>query len=228
MNTLKNMISKLFQLIMYIYYKIFSSNLFKININKRFLLNWNNKYLLNHKLNKDSIVFEVGWYTGVFSENIIGKYDCHVYIFEPVKEFYEILVSKFRDNSKVHLFDFWLSDKTKQEKIYKTSDWTSIYRKNLQDYEIIQLIDIDEFLNEHGFNESKTIDLVQINIEGGEYDLLPRIISKHPNTFNSIQVQFHDFVTDSKEKRDSIIKGLKEKNYKQWFSFPFVREFFYK
>ena len=50
-----------------------------------------NSYLINHNLNKDSIVFEVWWYTWVWADKMIDKYDPNMYIFEPVKEYYNIL-----------------------------------------------------------------------------------------------------------------------------------------
>lgn len=207
---------------------IFTDNTFRRNVHKWFFVWWDEKYLLSHKLSTESIVFEVWWYTGVYTKKLINKYNCTVYVFEPVKEFFDILKKEFQDNPKIHLFQFWLSDTNKEEKIYKTSDGTSLYRKNIKEYEIIQLVNIDDFLKEAGFNATKNIDLIQINIEGWEYSLLPKILETNPNTFKTIQVQFHDFIQWAKEKRENILTLLKENNYIKWFSFPFVRELFIK
>ena len=39
---------------------------------------------LDYDLNEDSIVFDVGGYRGDFTSAIFNKYNCNVYVFEPV------------------------------------------------------------------------------------------------------------------------------------------------
>ena len=54
---------------------------------------------LNYNLDKDSIVIDAGGYKGWFAENIYNKYKCNVYVFEPVKEYYDLIVNKFKAQS---------------------------------------------------------------------------------------------------------------------------------
>lgn len=85
--------------------------------------------------------------------------------------------------------------------------------------EHINIVDIDEFLTEQ---ETDFVDLIAINIEGGEYELLERMIEKgHINKFDRIQVQFHNVLLDSSDRRDKIISVLNE-THDHVFSVPFV------
>lgn len=226
MNILKLYLYRIISGIRYIYYTIFTKNLFKINVNKWFLLDWDKNFLINHKLNASSIVFEVWGYIWVFTDKIINKYNCTIYVFEPVEEFYNILLNKYKNNPKIKVFHFWLSNKNQIIKISKSDDWSSVF-KNSNKSELIKLIDINDFIiKEH--LENKKIDLISINIEWGEYGLIDRILTLYPNIFSAFQVQFHDFVEKAPQKRLDIINLLYKHNYRKGYSFPFVWEFFNK
>lgn len=90
---------------------------------------------------------------------------------------------------------------------------------------MVQLVDFDTFVSQEDIGDKK-FDLISINIEGGEYDLLERILQTSPHMMQSIQVQFHDFVPNAGEKRDRILLLLEKNGYKKGYSFPFVWEFF--
>lgn len=223
---MKKNLFKLSSYLRYIYFSLFSESLFKINVNKWFYLDGNSNYLENHNLNQNSVVFEVWGYTWVFSDRIIQLYNPYIYIFEPVKEYYDILISKYSNNTKVKVFHFWLSDVDSTSYISKSNDSTSIF-KNEWWKEKIFLRDIYEFLKAEEL-EDKTIDLISINIEWWEYQLLNRILDTMPNICLNIQVQFHDFIDFAVQKRNEILSRLKEHWYISGYSFPFVWEFFSK
>lgn len=226
MNILKKTIYRIICLFKFIYFKIFNWSLFKIYINKWFLFDWDESYLINHNLTENSIVFEVWWYTWVFSDKLIKKYNPLIYIFEPIEDFYNILINKYKNNPRIKIYKFWLSNKNEIIKIYKSGDWSSIYKQNWI-WEQIQLIDIKDFIISEKL-EHANIDLISINIEWGEYVLIERILENFPKIFKSFQVQFHDFVKDADNKRNNILKLFEQKWYKKWYSFPFVWEYFEK
>jgi FkbM family methyltransferase len=197
-----------------------------MNVNKWFFLDGNSKFLEKHKLDEQSIVFEVWWYTGVFSDKIAILYNPYIYIFEPVQEYYDILISKYSTNPKIKVFHFWLSDSDSALYIAKSNDGTSVFKHEWQQEEIF-LRDIFEFLKTEKL-DTKKIDLISINIEGWEYQLLDRILDKTPDIFLNIQVQFHDFVDSAVHKRNAILQKLEKSNYIPGYSFPFVWELFSK
>lgn len=190
------------------------------------MLGWDSKYLTNHNLHKDSIVFDVWGYIWIFSDEIIRKYDCYMYIFEPVKEYYDTLVKKYKNSNKIKILQFWLSDIDENVEISRLDNATSIY-KNEGKKEQIKLVDFKTFIMQENLEDLR-VDLISINIEWWEYPLINRILETYPNMMEKIQVQFHDFIDNSDQKRDDVLKKSYEKWYKKWYSFPFVWELFIK
>ncbi len=72
--------------------------------------------------------------------------------------------------------------------------------------------------------EVDRIDLIKINIEGGEFDLLPHMMSDPMTTeIDNIQVQFHTFIKRAKKMRRAILKKLSETHKCDW-CYTFVWE----
>ena len=68
------------------------------------------------------------------------------------------------------------------------------------------------------------IDLIKINIEGGEYELLEQIIkSGWVNKIANLQIQFHDFVPDADSKMDRIKEDLR-KTHSLTYEYVYVWE----
>ena len=118
---------------------------------------------ISYPLQAESIVVEVGGYNGTWSSKIAERYNPHIYAFEPVKSFYSILCKRFENNPKVKVFRFGLSDQDESSEISLCADGSSVHRSSGV-RESIQLRDIDAVIEELGI---PTIDLIQINIEGG-------------------------------------------------------------
>jgi FkbM family methyltransferase len=179
---------------------------------------------LTYDLNGDSIIIDLGGYTGAWAEQIIKKYNPNVYIIEPVTEFYETMVSKFSNNSKVRLMNVAAGIENKYGTIFLQGDGTS---SNLNTGESIKVEfnTIDTILEKWGLDE---VDLMQINIEGDEYPVLEHMLKIGSiNKFKNIQIQFH-FIGDYATRRDKIREGLIKNGFKNKFDYPFVWESWYK
>lgn len=80
---------------------------------------------------------------------------------------------------------------------------------------------IDDIHAELGCDE---ISLMKVNIEGGEYQLLEKMLSSDlVKNIEYIQIQFHDFVPDAKERRDAIRHSLSKTHVCEW-CYEFVWE----
>ncbi len=179
----------------------------------------NLNYLLEHPLNENSVVFEVGGYTGVFTQNLFDKYGCSVYVFEPVDIYFNELVQKFGNNPKIRLFNFGLGSSSGKVTFGISDDKSSLYSKSAQS-EQIELVDVAEFFNDHP--EITSVDLVNMNIEGGEFNLIPRFVqSGEIKKVKRLQVQFHNVLPNAENLREKIISDLSN-THNLIFSFPFV------
>lgn len=178
------------------------------------------KFRYNYNLNNDSIVFDVGGYEGSWSENINNLYKPKLYVFEPVVKYYDLIVKNFDKNQNVKVYNFGLSDKDGKIKINLLEDGSSIFLESLNNEEVY-LVDIIDFMNQ---NDIKTIDLLKLNIEGSEYDVLEHLINKNViKNIKNIQVQFHNFVDNSIERREKIREVLKN-SHKETYCYNFVWE----
>ncbi len=173
------------------------------------------KLRLKYKLNKNSTVFDIGGYKGNFCQKIIDKFNCRVYLFEPNQTFYNECVKNFKNKKKVQCFNYAIGDKNEYCQLSNDNEASST-KRNLTKLKgnKIQIKKISDVLKKLCV---KKIDLMKINIEGGEFDLLfflikKKIISKIKN----IQIQFHNFIPGAIKKREKIISLLKKTHKNDW------------
>ncbi len=172
-----------------------------------------------YPLTAESIVLDLGGYNGEWTEHIYNKYQPTIYIFEPVESFYKRIVEKFKNNSKIHSFNYGLSDEDREEFINLDENASSVFgaRRDIS----IQLRDIVRVIEELDLAK---IDLMKINIEGGEFQVLPRLIEAgFVERITDIQVQFHHFYPDAKRLREEIRAKL-FKTHHLTYDYPFVFE----
>ena len=94
-------------------------------ITKWFADNGDYTHNITYNLTDKSVIMDLGGYTGVWAQQMIDKYNPNVYIIEPVTKFYEGMVNKFSNNSKVHLMNVGVSTEDKDGFIYISGDATS-------------------------------------------------------------------------------------------------------
>lgn len=180
---------------------------------------------LDYNLSSDSVVFDVGGYEGKWTSDIFSKFCCHVHVFEPVPKFAENIKKLFEKNPRIVIHPFGLSDRTTAAEILLDNDASSICKKNSGGKNIptqsIKLVNIKDFIAEQ---EIRRIDLMKINIEGGEYDLLDYMISSNLIAYvGNLQVQFHDFVPEASVRMEKIRNGLSLTHVNTW-GYEFVWE----
>lgn len=184
------------------------------------LIDGDNTIWINHHLKKNSIVFDLGGYEGMWSEAILKKYHCTIYIFEPVKEYVEKIEVRFRGSENVKVFPYGLSGRKRNIYLHMSDNETSEFGKSGKLVKS-KVVSIKQFINDY---EIKQVDLIKINIEGGEYELLEYLLEAGLiKRFNNIQVQFHAFVPNAELRASKIQNELKE-THSLSYQFPFVWE----
>jgi FkbM family methyltransferase len=175
------------------------------------------------ELNENSVVFDLGGYKGDFAKAINEKYRCRVYLFEPHPKFYKMCVDRFWANEKVIPLNYGLSDKDGVFILSDSVDGSSFLNPNHTNRQGIQCQVKEVFKTLNELNVSN-IDLMKINIEGGEYPLLLHIASANEFPLvNQYQIQFHDFIDDAASMRDKIIDALSKTHKRSW-CYTFVWE----
>ncbi len=178
---------------------------------------------LKYPLNSNSVVFDIGGFRGDFVKDITDKYQCHLHFFEPVHSFCEFAKSRqFIQKEKIIFNNFGLGHMDEAVEITIQNDSTSVFKAN--NSEATEKITIKQFSNYVKDHNISQIDLIKINIEGGEYPLLNHIIDYNLHLIcRNIQIQFHNFFDNSIKERERIRLKL-SKTHRLTYDYYFIWE----
>lgn len=178
-------------------------------------------HIFNHSLNEYSVILELGGYLGIWAQQVIDKFDSHIYAIEPLTQFYNHMVDKFESNSKVHLLNVGVAPENKKNFIYLNGDNTSSNLEIGTKVEV-EFLTINNILHKWKLTE---VDLLQMNIEGDEYQILESMLKDGSiDKFKNIQVQFHLGIKNDINRHYKICQALEDRGFKSKFSYPFVWE----
>jgi FkbM family methyltransferase len=177
---------------------------------------------LAYDLTAQSVVMDIGGYKGDFANAILQKSQCSIYVFEPVADFHRMCQNRFAMNPGVRCLSYGLSNADTEMFISREDDASSTARHiGGHRKEKIVLKDVAGAMEALGIGE---VDLLKINIEGGEYDVLPRLVETgRIKRVRHLQIQFHDFIPNAEEMRNAIRRQLAQTHKMQW-DYPFVWE----
>jgi FkbM family methyltransferase len=167
---------------------------------------------VKYPLEPSSVVIDVGGYEGDWAAEMQARYGCTIHIFEPVSSFVNILRDRFSANPKIMIHDYGLSNKDEQmefnvmdESSSAFTDKTS-YNAAAQRTEKVQLRSFTAVMDQLGIT---SIDIIKINIEGGEYPLIEQMIETgFIKKIDNLQIQFHDFVPEAEARMNAIKQKL--------------------
>ncbi|MDB5255056.1 MAG: methyltransferase FkbM family, partial [Candidatus Nomurabacteria bacterium] len=174
---------------------------------------------VDYDLNENSLVIDVGGYKGDWVSVISNMHGCTIHVFEPVKEFAFEIQKRFKNNKNIIIHETGLGIKNENMTINLAEGGTSTIKESEAQL-TIAMVNAHEFMQ----TLNKPVDLIKINIEGGEYDLLEQLIATGDILkIKNIQVQFHNFVPNAVERMEAIQKAL-EKTHHRTYHYEFVWE----
>ena len=197
---------------------------FLVEVKRWFSDRGDESYRLDYPtLNKDSVVFDLGGHIGDFSDAINKKYGCKVYLFEPHPSFYSACTRRFAENKDIIVLNYGISDRKGAFALSDSAAGSSFINPKHHGGTSItcEVESISSVLLSLGVTK---VDLMKINIEGGEYQLLQHMAdSGILNVVNEYQIQFHKFIKDAEAKREAITKYLQKTHVRTW-CYSFVWE----
>lgn len=159
---------------------------------------------LEYDLSQTSVVLDVGGYKGQWASDLYGRYRCRIEIFEPIEEFAQTIQRRFARNPDVRVHHFGLAGNTRTTSMRRQGDRSSAATPPVEGEAgvIVRLANAEETF---GALDIEFIDLMKINIEGGEYELLEHLIDTgRVARVGNIQVQFHDCVPNARERMETL------------------------
>jgi FkbM family methyltransferase len=178
------------------------------------------RFRFDYPLDERSVVLDFGGYTGQWTSDLYSRYRCKITVFEPVPSFSSAIEARFMHNDDVSICPFGLGASARTETISLSADASSMFRGSGQSVGI-KIEDAKEWLDQAGFEE---IALIKVNIEGGEYELLERLIEiGFISKIRDLQIQFHDIFPSSKDRMRAIQAEL-SRTHSPTYQYEFVWE----
>ena len=174
-------------------------------------------YVCPDFLNKESIIYSFGIGEDIsFDKALIANHNCNVFGFDPTPKSINWVKSQ-NISKKFSFFEFGVSNKSGSTDFYlpKNPDHvsgSSVSQSNINIKEkvIVKMKTIQDILNELGH---KHIDVLKMDIEGGEYDVIENILDSNISV-NQILIEFHDrFFEDGRFKSIRAINNLNKRGY---------------
>ncbi|HYW50498.1 MAG TPA: FkbM family methyltransferase, partial [Gemmatimonadaceae bacterium] len=177
---------------------------------------------LAYPLDAASVVFDLGGYRGDFAAQVVERFGCRVFLFEPVRQFHAACERRFAGDARVTCFNFGLMAAAGEFRISLEENGSSIVKESGEaPGETVRVEAFADVVQEHGIAQ---IDLLKVNIEGGEYDVLRHLVDTGLiDRVRHLQVQFHDFIPDAVRMRDTLRADLARTHRESW-NYPFVWE----
>ena len=174
------------------------------------------KLFTNLKLNKEDTAIILGGYKGESATKIL-RYDCKVIIFEPVPEYARILIDRFKDE-KVDVIERAVSNRDGNYVIFLNGEATSSLVQSEKRI-VVKCLNFSKYIAKIG-----RISLLEVNIEGGEYDLILNLI-KTGKIYNIqiLIIQFHKYSLESELKRAKI-RNLLQATHSEVYCYDWVWE----
>jgi FkbM family methyltransferase len=180
---------------------------------------YNNFLFSDLKVEEDESVLVLGGYLGFSISKFRNLYNCHIVAVEPIREFSEYLQETYKSDDKVQIFEFAVSDRDGTLELGLEGESTGINSNSAHSL-ILPTRDISEFLLELNLLPK----VVEMNIEGGEYRCLERLIETNQITkIHTLLVQFHKFGLEEEVQRSKIRLALDVTHICE-YEFPWVWE----
>ena len=175
---------------------------------------------LDYPLERSSLVLDVGGYKGQWASDIYGRFACRILVFEPVPLFASGLSRRFGMNPDIEVLAFGLGGETRDAARWLQEDASSVFGHGAGGPPV-HIISAAELFREQAIGE---VDLMKVNIEGGEYELLDHLIATGLIAkIANLQVQFHDVIPNATAARDAIASHLSATHDRRW-CYPFIWE----
>lgn len=178
------------------------------------------RFRFDYELGRSSLVLDLGGYEGQWASDLYSRHRCRIVVFEPVSAFADAIRERFENNHDITVEELALGASSRMDTIHVCGASSSAYKKKSESQQI-RYVDVHDWFEEHGI---KNVALMKINIEGGEFELLERMLETElARRVDDIQVQFHNIADESEQRMTAIQLGL-GRTHELTYQYRFVWE----
>ncbi len=170
----------------------------------------------------DDIAIDAGGHVGDWTAQLVCQYGCRVLVFEPVAQYCTKIRERFASNARVKVFEAGLAAENREASFVIDGLASGAFPTRKTGETIsVKLIDVSEVFANNGLSE---VACMKMNIEGGEYELLDRMLELDlARRVRSYLIQFHATVPDHEARHRRIRLGL-ARTHRLVFDYPHVWE----
>jgi FkbM family methyltransferase len=178
--------------------------------------------LVTADLDATSMVIDVGAFLGEWSTAIASRYGSTVHAYEPNPGVQHLLREAVADQPTVVIHPYGLGGAEEHAELRLSGPGSTIYGPVVEGRTVpVEIHDVAVELHELGIDR---IDLIKLNIEGGEYDLLDRLLATGwMERIDTLSVQFHEWHPHAYRRRRAIRRALGATHDEVW-CYPWVWE----
>jgi FkbM family methyltransferase len=178
------------------------------------------RFRFDYDLQPDSVVVDFGGDEGQWASDLYARQRCRMYVFEPIPAYADSITRRFARNPDITVYPFALGAGDRTE--YLSVAWaSSSAHKNKGAESQVEFRDVRAWFDEAQIQE---VAQARINIEGGEYGLLERMLDTDlVHRIDAIQVQYHYFVDNADERMARIQERVAVTRTPTW-QYRYIRE----
>lgn len=181
---------------------------------------WDDRIRKDLPLTECSTALDFGGYLGHWASDISGMYGCHLHVFEPVPEYAIALKSRFARNFRVTVHPYGVGIRHGTRVFQLSGDATGQFSTGIS-----ETVEFKSARHVAKIMPAK-IELAAINIEGGEYELIPALFeSGLLRRIELIFVQFHRIWEEGDNKAQRArCRDLLSDSHELLWNYDFVWE----
>jgi FkbM family methyltransferase len=185
-----------------------------------------NEHLLHEAdISSESVVLDVGAYIGEWAQEIINLYDPEILAFEPDPRNFKQLEKRAQDNPRLTPYRYGLGEKNENVRMKLEYMGSSVISDDTENNEAPSAsAEIRDIFDTWNTLTLERIGLMKINIEGGEFSLLERMIETGLiKKVDCYLIQFHEWHPGAYRRRKKIRKAMGKTHRLVW-DYHFVWE----
>lgn len=199
-------------------YRVRNGNFSQLSPHERFILRGGDEFLHHNRSEVSTAV--IGAFKGK-STSTWAESSRQVVALEPVPEFFALLQDRFRENPNIKLLNCALAAEAGEMSISLSGDKSAPagLAEDASKLSSSEAMDARDFIEEYG-----PFSLMEINIEGGEYAVLERLLQTGAILkIETLLIQFHNIAPNSQFLVDRIRDELSLTHRLRW-SYEWVWE----
>ncbi len=193
----------------------------EVRLQEWFAINGDGTLRVEYDLDASSVLFDLGGFRGDWAAEMFARYGCRLHVFEPCPAFCADIRKRFSRNPHVAVHEFGLGGRDQVARLALRADGSSTFRQAEQVCDV-RIVRAQDFFAEH---QVAVVDVMKVNIEGGEYELLEHLIATGlVRRIRNLQVQFHQDVVPDAVNRMRAIQADLPRTHTLTYQYEFIWE----